>query len=118
MENNMTARAARTISAHADAATIKIIEHIAEDEERSPSQVAAMALRFYSQLPAEARTAFRRIEKLGTEQDMRSLAHEIACRALDAEWKIAHRRLMKEIKPRKIPDDEEAILAEALRLTR
>jgi hypothetical protein len=49
---------------------------------------------------------------------MRSLAHEIACRALDAEWKIAHRRLMKEIKPRKIPDDEEAILAEALRLTR
>lgn len=110
--------ASRTISAYADAETASVIERIAETEDRSPAQVAAAALRFYALLPAEAHAAFRRIEKLGTAQDIDALAREIARKTLDAEWDVAHRRLVAEMKAGEIPESEEDILSEAVRLTR
>lgn len=110
--------AARTISAYADAETASVIERIAQSEDRSPAQIAAAALRFYVRLPAEAHAAFRRIEKLGTEQDMDALAREISRKTLDAEWEVAHRQLIVEMKAGDVPGGEDEVLAEAVRLTR
>lgn len=109
--------AGRTVSAYADEETARVIERLAAFEDRSPAQIAAAALRFYVRLPAEAHAAFRRLEKLGNEQDLSALAREIARKTLDAEWEVAHRQLIREINPPSQPDDEEAILAEAVRLT-
>jgi hypothetical protein len=109
--------AARTISAYADAKTASVIERIAQSEDRSPAQIAAAALRFYARLPAEAHAAFRRIEKLGTAQDIDTLAREITRKTLDAEWEVAHRQLVTEMKTGEIPASEDDILSEAVRLT-
>ena len=110
--------AARTISAYADENTARDVERIAELEDRSPAQVAAAALRFYVRLPAEARAAFRRVEKLGTGQDIDALTREITRKTLDAEWEVAHRQLVAEMKVDASPADEDAILAEAVCLTK
>jgi hypothetical protein len=109
--------AARTISAYADEKTASVVEQIAALEDRSPAQIAAAALRFYVRLPAEVHSAFRRIEKLGTEGDMDALVRGIARKALDAEWDVAHRQLVSEMKV-DVPEGEDAILAEAVRLSR
>jgi len=69
-------------------------------------------------LPAEAHAAFRRLEKLGTEQEMSALAREIARKTLDAEWEVAHRQLLNEMNTLPKLDDEETQIAEAVRLTR
>jgi hypothetical protein len=115
MENMM---AARTISAYADERTARDVERLAAIEDRSPAQIAAAALRFYVKLPAEGHAAFRRIEKLGTDQDMDALARDITRKALDAAWEVAHRQLMADMTTGEVPDAEEAILSEAVRLTR
>ena len=118
---------ARTISAYADEETAQAVEQIAELEDRSPAQIAAAALRFYARLPSEARAAFRRIEKLGTDEDIASLTRAITRMTLDAEWEVAHRRFVGEMT--NVPDpagdedvnegvDEDELLAEAVRLTR
>lgn len=109
--------ASRTISAYADEKTARVVERIARLEDRSPAQIAAAALRFYVQLPAEAHAAFRRVEKLGTEQDMDALTREITRKALDAEWEVAHRQFVSEMKA-SVAGTEDDILAEAVRLTR
>lgn len=110
---------ARTISAYADEATAHAVERIARVEDRSPAQVAAAALRFYVRLPAEARAALRHVERLGSEQENDALTREVTRKALDAEWAVAHRQLLEEMKPDGAQAaDEEAILAEAVRLTR
>jgi len=109
---------ARTISAYADAKTAQIVERIASLEDRSPAQIAAAALRFYVSLPTEAHAAFRRVEKLGSAQDMDGLARDITRKALDAEWAVAQRQFVDEMA---VPADaatEEDILAEAVRLTK
>jgi hypothetical protein len=74
-------------------------------------------LRFYVRLPAEAHAAFRRIEKLGTDQDMDLLTREISRKTLDAEWEVAHRRLVSEMKANDQFGSEDEMLAEAVRLT-
>ncbi|MBF0306584.1 MAG: hypothetical protein HQL40_21560 [Alphaproteobacteria bacterium] len=108
--------AARTISAYADERTARDVERIAQSEDRSPAQIAAAALRFYVRLPAEAHAALRRLEKLGTDRDMDDLAREIGRKALDAEWDVAHRQLVTEMKVGDAPVDEDGILTEAVRL--
>ena len=110
--------AARTISAYADEETARIVERIAQLEDRSPAQIAAAALRFYVHLPAEAHAAFRRIEKVGTIEDMDALAREITRKTVDAEWEVAHRQFVAEMKVEDGPADEDSILAEAVRQTR
>lgn len=110
--------AARTISAYADEATARGVERIAQLEDRSPAQIAAAALRFYVRLPAEAHAALRRVERQGTAEDIDALAREITRKALDAEWEVAHRQLVAEMQVGPTPADEDALLAEAVRLTR
>ncbi len=109
--------AARTISAYADEVTASVIERIAQSEDRSPAQIAAAALRFYVRLPSEAHAAFRRIEKMGTDQDMDMLSREISRKTLDAEWEVAHRRLIAEMKTSEMIASEDEILTEAVGLT-
>ncbi len=108
--------ASRTISAYADEDTARTVEQIARFEDRSPAQIAAAALRFYVRLPAEARSALRRVEKMGTGMDIDALAREFSRKALDAEWQVTHRQLVAEMNADPTPANEEAILAEAVRL--
>lgn len=113
---------ARTISAYADEETARVVEQIAELEDRSPAQIAAAALRFYARLPSEARAAFRRIEKLGTEADLDTLTRAITRKTLDAEWEVAHRRFIGDMTNVPVPAADESVneddlLAEAVRLT-
>jgi hypothetical protein len=113
--------AGRTISAYADGETATAIERIAHNEDRPPAQVAAAALRFYALLPPEAHAAFRRIEKLGTPADADRLAREISRKTLDAQWEVAHRQFVAELQTEvegQGGDQEDEILAEAVRLTR
>ncbi|CAO3352722.1 hypothetical protein [Azospirillum melinis] len=114
---------ARTISAYADEETARVVEQIAELEDRSPAQIAAAALRFYARLPSEARAAFRRLEKLGTDEELDSLTRAITRKTLDAEWGVAHRRFIGAMTNIPVPAadesvDENDLLAEAVRLTR
>lgn len=109
---------ARTISAYADAETAGVVERIAQLEDRSPAQIAAAALRFYIRLPSEARAAFRHVEKLGTAGDLDALGREITRKVLDAEWEVAHRRLMAEMQVDETGDGEDDLLSEAVRLSR
>lgn len=109
---------AKTISAYADTETALVIARIAKIEDRSPAQIAAAALRFYARLPSEAHAALRRIEASGTAMDMDLLAREITRKTLDAEWELAHRQMISEMKSKVASNNEDEILTEAVRLTR
>lgn len=110
--------ASRTISAYADEETARAIEHIALVEDRSPAQIAAAALRFYTRLPPEAHAAYRLVERVGTPQDMDAMTREIARQALHAEWEIALRNVVAAMPPNDALVTEDDIIAEAVRLTR
>lgn len=119
LENLEKLVAARTISAYADEETARGVARIAQIEDRSPAQIAAAALRLYVRLPAEAHAALRRIETLGTDQDIDALARAIARKALDAEWEVARRRFVADMPAGETGgDSEDDILTEAVRLTR
>ena len=112
--------ARRTISAYADEKTADQVERIAKIEDRPPAQIAAAALRLYVRLPAEAHAALRRIEALGTEADLDGAASEAARAIIDAQYEIAHRRLVEAMPESAVSGlhDEESLLAEAVRLTK
>lgn len=108
----------RTLSAYADAATAAKVAELARLEDRTPSQIAAAALRFYVQLPAVGRDAIRRLEAGGAPEALRDAAWTASRAVLAVQFDEAMARGVASItRADAFPDDEEAILATAVRLT-
>ena len=108
----------KTISAHADEETAKLVERLARLEDRSPSQIAAAALALYVRLPHGAHDSLRYVLAEGTEGDYARMTREIARAMLDAEYEINHGRLIASMQyDTSHLETEEDILAEAVRLT-
>jgi len=64
--------------------------------------------------------ALRRIEALGTEAELDDAANEAARAIIEAQYEVAHRRLIEAMPEDATRDleDEESLLAEAVRLTK
>jgi hypothetical protein len=112
--------AGRTISAHADEETAKLVESVAKAEDRPASQIVVAALKFYMRLPAEARAAIRTLEAFGTPDEIQTAIRRTARTLIDAEFDVTERRMAEQMR---LPNEEalqtdESILAEAVRLTR
>jgi predicted transcriptional regulator len=107
-----------TLSAHTDEATASRVSDMAKLEDRTPSQIAAAAVRWYVRLPASARAALRRIEAQG-DQAMDDAAWAAGRALLDKEFDtVLDRGLLGYTPALPAGASEDAILAEAVRLTR
>lgn len=111
--------AGKTISMHASEETARRVEHVARVEDRTPSQIAAAALKFYLQLPPEAHTALRHVQALGTEKDVEQVSRKMARLLLDAQFEVAERQVVASMTARGLNrlQSEDDILAEANALT-
>ncbi len=103
-----------TLSAHTDEATASRVSEMARLEDRTPSQITAAAVR----LSASARDSLRRIEAQG-DQAIEESAWAAGRALLDKDYKEVLDRGLANYTPT-LPADasEEAILAEAVRITR
>ena len=111
--------AGKTISAYTDTDTADRIESIAKREDRRKAQIAGTALKFFSILPDEARTAWRQIETFGSPADVDHAITEITRILIDAQYAIAHQQVVQELNPEPFGalDTEDEILAAAVSLT-
>lgn len=108
----------RTLSAYADEATAAKVAEMARLEDRTPSQIAAAALRFYVALPDFGRDAIRRLEASGSPEALRDAAWDVGRAIRAAQFDAAMERAIGSIEaPDSFPDDEDGMLAEAVRLT-
>jgi predicted transcriptional regulator len=108
----------RTISAHADERTAAKVAEMARLEDRTPSQIAAAALRFYVELPAAGRDAIRALEAGGDADALRDAAWTASRAVLAKRFDEAIERGVRSItRPDAFPDDEDGILSAAVQLT-
>lgn len=91
IENYM---AGKTISAYTDTETASRVSHIARLEHRPTSQIAGMALKFFTYLPPEARAALWQLEGMGSTTDFEEISREITRILLHVQYKVAHRQIM------------------------
>ncbi|HET7461213.1 MAG TPA: hypothetical protein VFJ82_08185 [Longimicrobium sp.] len=84
--------ASKTISAYTDAETASMVEQLSRVEQRKPSQIAAAALAFYVRLPAEAHAALRRLEAMGTPEDLNLMRREVTRAISNASYNAAVRQ--------------------------
>ena len=106
-----------TLSAHTDEATASRVIEMAKLEDRTPSQITAAAVRWYVRLSASARDALRRIEAQG-DQAIEEAAWAAGRALLDREYEaVLDRGLAKFTPTLPAGAPEEAILAEAVRIT-
>jgi hypothetical protein len=84
--------ASKTISAYTDAETASMVEQISRVEQRKPSQIAAAALAFYVRLPVEAHAALRRLEAMGTPEDLNLMRREVTRAISNASYNAAVRQ--------------------------
>lgn len=112
--------AGKTISAYTDKETASRVAYIARIEQRKPSQLAAMALKLFVELPQEARAALWQIEALGSRADFEEVMQEIARTLLHAQYKVAHRQVIEQMKVENLEqlETEDDILSAAIDLTR
>jgi hypothetical protein len=85
--------AGRTISAYV---SDDIADHVALEakrEERSPAQIAALALRFFISLPRDARASLVALDNLGTLDERRQALNEVARVLNIAEFDMTCRRM-------------------------
>lgn len=96
--------AGRTISAYVSDDVADNVALEAKREERSPAQIAALALRFFISLPRDARASLVAVDNLGTQDERRQALNEVA-RALNvAEFDMTSRRMAGHARPL-APDD-------------
>lgn len=110
----------KTISTHVAEDIAERVKQIADREDRKVSQVAGAALSLYVRLPGEARDALRHIEALGNEEVQEATIQEIASLLVRLDYELAARRVVSEMDTERLGgmEDEEAILEEAVDLTR
>jgi hypothetical protein len=110
--------AGRTLSAYADEETYREVTELARLEDRSTAQILAAALRLYMRLPRAAHDALRQPEAAG--EDQAETAGWVAGRALLAlQYDVAVSEGLRHTPPIvSETDDEDAILAKSVELTR
>ena len=111
--------AGKTVSAYTDSDTAESVAYLAKVEHRTPAQIAGMALKFFVNLPAPARTAWCQIDALGDREDREKVAREIARALLNAQYEIARKQVVSqiEVEPQQTLESEDEILSTAVRLT-
>ncbi|MGB7414832.1 MAG: hypothetical protein WA902_11550 [Thermosynechococcaceae cyanobacterium] len=111
--------AGKTISAYTDIDTADRIESIAKRDDLRKAQIAGMALKLFSVLPDEARTAWRKIETFGSPADLEQAIADITRILLNAQSAIATQQVAQEINTESLKalETEDDILASALALT-
>ena len=110
--------AGRTISMHASEDVARRVEYLSRVEDRSPSQIAAAALRLYVEMPPEAHAALRHVQGLGSEEDLRRLMSRMARLLLNEQYEVAVRQMGRELDAGEAGSgSEEELLAEGARLT-
>jgi hypothetical protein len=107
----------RTLSYYADESMAAWMNEQATIEGRSVSQIIGDALRFYRGLPDEARRVLRVAQRQGTDGEaLRAAARTILLRhETENRQRVAEAIRASE---RELPDDEDALLEEAVRLAR
>lgn len=111
--------AGKTISAYTDSETAERVALLAKIEQRTPAQIAGMALKFFVTLPAPARTAWYQISALGNQNDLEKVTHEIARALINTQYEISQRQVVSQIKLDPMPtlEEEDDILSTAVQLT-
>lgn len=111
--------AGKTISAYTDTDTADRIESIAKREDRRKAQIAGMALKLFSVLPDEARTAWRKIETFGSPADMEHAIADITRILLNAQYAISTQQVAQEIDAESLNglETEDDLLTAAIALT-
>jgi len=89
--------AGKSISAWVDDRTARDVEMLAKVEARPPAHVVAAALKFYLALPEEALSAIRKIDALGTEEEVQWAMRKVARALLEAQHQIAAERAAKQM---------------------
>jgi predicted transcriptional regulator len=114
----MVGMANRTLSTSVDEKVAKIVDDLAQVEDRSPSQIVASALRLYLRLPLEAHRAFRVVEAAAEDPERLAVIREITRVLLNGECAVARRRVAASLTIDRELGDEDAAMEEALRMTR
>jgi hypothetical protein len=85
--------AGKTVSAYVSDDVAESVALEARREERSPGQVAALALRFFVALPRDARASLIALNNLGTPDEQRRAMNEVARTLNAAEFDMTCRRM-------------------------
>lgn len=109
----------KTISAYTDKQTADLVEIVAKIEQRSPSQVMAIALKFFVKLPISAREAWYQIEAVGDEGDRERAVEKITQALLHERYEICQKAVVGEINIDSLGEleTEDDILTAAVELT-
>jgi hypothetical protein len=112
--------ASRTVAAHLDESTVARLRAAATVENRSPSQIQAVALRLLLDMSPGARRALFAIDGIADDAERRLAAKRLGRAALVAYEEIIDARARRaQPQAGAAPlDSEEAIEAEAVRLCR
>jgi hypothetical protein len=112
--------ASGTVGVHLDRLTIERLRAMASVENRSPSQIQAVALKLFLDLPSGARRALFAIDGIASEDERQFAAKALGRAALAAYDRIIdarHRRARGQASDVP-PASDEAVEAEAVRLSR
>jgi hypothetical protein len=112
------AMANKALSVSVEERLAKIVDKLAMTEDCSPSQVVALALRLYLQLPPEAHRAFRVVEGAGSERERVEVIRELTRALLNGEFAVTRRQVATTLSFAAVVGDEDEIMQRALQMTR
>jgi hypothetical protein len=116
-EKTVHTRKGKTISAYTDEKTAVRVNEMAQQEQRKAAQIAGAALKLYTQLPPEAREAFRAIEQQG-DPALELMRREVTRALLNVQYAWAKQQAVQSMpSPTLETQTEDDLLAEAVRLT-
>ncbi|MBE9043649.1 hypothetical protein IQ255_04365 [Pleurocapsales cyanobacterium LEGE 10410] len=109
----------KTISAYTDKQTADLVDYLAKIEQRTPSQIMAIALKFFVKLPVSAREAWYQIEAVGDEADRERAIKRITQILIDERYEVWQKKVVGEMKTDSLGklETEDDILAAAIKLT-
>ena len=112
--------AGKTISAYTDKETADLIDRLAKIEQRTPSQLMAIALKFFVKLPVSAREAWYQIEAIGDEADKERAVALITQTLIERRYSLMQKKAVQEIAIDSIGEleTEDDILDAAVDLTK
>jgi predicted transcriptional regulator len=111
---------ATTVSAHTSTEIAERIDAIAKSERRNRSQIVAMALELFVELPPQARAAWLKISTTGSDRELKTLIDKISRTIVDLQYETVREQAiaqmqLEHIEPLATEDD---ILAAAVRITK
>ncbi len=109
-----------TVSAHTSKETVARLDTIAKAERRNRSQVVAMALDLFVELPPSVREAWLKISTTGSEQQLKTLMEQMARTIIDAQYQAAHVQVINQMQIEHLEplSTEDDLLAAAVNLTK